>query len=80
MLKCKHMCEDCGEEWECKFPYYSNYQHFEEVVDYIGYCNSFCPTCLPVKRENIDSLFEEVSDIGHYKSGYNKRSSIKLRD
>jgi len=68
MLKCKHECEHCGEKWECKFPYYSNHQYLEDFIDHGSYCNAYCPICFPVKRENLDTLFENVQETGYIKS------------
>ena len=71
MLKCKHEC-DCGEKWECIFPYYSNYQYFEDVIESGSYCNSYCPICSPMKRDRLDSLFKDVQETGYIKNLKNK--------
>jgi len=69
MIKCKHTCDKCDEEWECKFPYYSNHQYLEEIIDNGSYCNAYCPKCSPVKREDLDKLFEDVQETGYMKTG-----------
>ncbi|MHA1623114.1 MAG: hypothetical protein ACTSVO_13360 [Candidatus Heimdallarchaeaceae archaeon] len=69
MLKCKHECDHCGEEWECKFPYYSNHQYLEDIIEHGSYCNAYCPICSPIKRENFDALFENVAETGYMKTG-----------
>ncbi|MHA1405909.1 MAG: hypothetical protein ACTSSG_00825 [Candidatus Heimdallarchaeaceae archaeon] len=58
MVYCKHKCPECETEWECDFPYYSNHEYFEEVVQLGYYCNSYCPNCKPKERKELDELFQ----------------------
>ena len=55
---CKHACPKCEEEWVCDFPYTSQHEYFEEVVQLGYYCNSYCPNCMTKEREEIDSLYQ----------------------
>ncbi|MHA1259233.1 MAG: hypothetical protein ACTSSG_00720 [Candidatus Heimdallarchaeaceae archaeon] len=72
MIKCKHTCEKCGEEWECSFPYYSNHQYLEEFIEHGNYCNAYCPICSPKERKKIDLLFENVQETGYIIMGKKK--------
>jgi hypothetical protein len=65
MKKCRHECTECGETWECSYPYQSEYQFFEVSVNSGYYCNSFCPSCQKDKREEVELLFENTSETGY---------------
>ena len=65
MKKCEHECSECGEKWECSYPYNSEFQYFKTVVNNGSYCNSYCPSCQPKKRKEVDQLFENLSDTGY---------------
>ncbi len=73
-MKCKHKCDNCEETWECKFPYYSKFQYFKVSVNNGYYCNSYCPNCQPDKREEIDELFENLSETGYVKPSIEMKS------
>ena len=68
MKKCEHECKECGKKWECSYPYYSNFQFFNTVVNNGYYCNSFCPSCQAEKRKELDLLYSDVSETGYVKS------------
>jgi len=72
MLKCKHECAECAETWECSYPYYSEFQFFKTTVNNGYYCNAFCPTCQTEERDEIDDLFEDMSEKGYLKSSVNQ--------
>ena len=72
MIKCKHECEECGETWECSYPYYSDFHYFANVVNNGSYCNAYCPSCKKEEREDIDNMFENLPYTG-YLNSFNKR-------
>ena len=63
MVHCKHTCSDCGEKWNCDFPYFSNHESFAEAVTVGAYCNAYCPVCNPEKRLKLDELFDETPKL-----------------
>lgn len=65
MLKCKHECEKCNTTWECDYPYYSNHEYFEDIVQNGSYCNAFCPSCQKEERRELDELFSQTSETGY---------------
>jgi hypothetical protein len=67
-MKCKHECKECDEAWECKFPYFSEYQYFKTSVNNGYYCNAFCPACKPDERKEVDEIFKHMSKTGYVKS------------
>lgn len=67
MSECKHECEKCGEKWNCDFPTYSEHQHYEEAVEQGYYCNSYCPTCDSVNREETEGIFDKLHVSGYVK-------------
>jgi hypothetical protein len=68
MKKCIHECENCDETWVCSYPYYSKFKFFKNTVNNGYYCNSYCPTCQQEDREEIDDLFNSLSETGYIKS------------
>jgi hypothetical protein len=68
MKKCIHECKECEEIWECEFPYYSKFKFYRITVNNGYYCNSYCPSCQKEEREEIDELFDEMSETGYIKS------------
>ena len=60
MKSCKHVCNLCGNEWNCDFPYYSDYNFYEDAVQLGSYCNSWCPKCQEVERKNTTELFNPL--------------------
>ncbi len=67
MKNCKHECPVCKEQWECDFPYNSEYQHLQTTISFGYYCNAWCPTCNSDKRDKQDELFSYTSETGYFK-------------
>ena len=74
MGMCKHNCSICGESWDCEFPYYSNHDFFEDLVQQGYYCNAYCPSCESEKRDELVSIFGSK-----YSSTYLRKSFIKKK-
>lgn len=72
MKYCSHECTNCGETWNCSYPYRSEFQFFETVVNNGSYCNSFCPSCQKDERAELDLLFEETSETGYINTFVNQ--------
>ena len=67
MIKCKHECPSCKEEWECDFPLNSEFLYLETTMTLGYYCNAWCPECESEKRDNLDELFDNTSKTGYLK-------------
>ncbi len=66
-MKCKHECPSCYEEWECDFPFNSEFSNLETTMSLGYYCNSWCPACDSKERDNLDELFNGSSKTGYFK-------------
>lgn len=72
MGECDHKCSKCGEEWKCNFPYLSNHQFYEDVLQQGSYCNAWCPSCDPDKRDDMKKLFETEDGLYFKKKDISK--------